>query len=88
VLAGPGERHRVSGAIDAGANVRTNAYLECFLIFCTTVASDIAQDFRVDPSVDVVVPAGAEYLFLSPTPASQKWADNSGFGFGVNIEVN
>ncbi|MEX2209175.1 MAG: hypothetical protein WEF50_23405 [Myxococcota bacterium] len=83
-----GQRARIPGAIDAGANVGTKTYLECFLIFCTQKPSDIAQDFRIDPQVSVVIPAGAQYLFVSPLAPSQKWGDNSGFGFGVNVLVN
>ena len=83
----PNERSRIAGAIDAGANVVTESYLECLFFFCTVRSSDIAQDFRIDPAIDVVVPAGAEYLFVSPTPTGQWWKDNSGFGFGVNVEV-
>jgi hypothetical protein len=38
--------------------------------------------------VSVVVPAGAQYLFVSPLAPSQKWGDNSGFGFGVSVLVS
>jgi hypothetical protein len=82
------QRARIPGAIDAGADIGTKTYLECFLIFCTQKPSDIAQDFRIDPQVNVVVPAGAQYLFVAPLTPSQKWGDNSGFGFGVNVLVN
>ena len=85
---GAGERNRIPGAINAGSDVSTRTYLDCFLIFCTLRPSDITQDFRIDPSVDVVIPAGAQYLFVAPLAPSQKWGDNSGFGFGVNVEVN
>ena len=84
----PSQRARIPGALDAGSDVGTKTYLECFLIFCTSKPSDIAQDFRIDPAVNVVVPAGAQYLFVAPLAPSQKWGDNSGFGFGVNVEVN
>jgi hypothetical protein len=84
----PSQRARIPGAIDAGSDVGTKAYFECFLIFCSQKPSDIAQDFRIDPSVNVVVPPGAQFLFVSPLAPSQKWGDNSGFGFGVDVLVN
>jgi hypothetical protein len=83
-----GERHRIPGAIEAGApNVNTESYLECFLIFCSLQSSDIDEDFRIDPNIDVVIPPGAKYLFVGPTPNGQWWKDNSGFAFGVSVEV-
>lgn len=92
VLGPAGDRDRVVDAIDAGTNIGTGYYVECFFIFCSLRKTDVAEDFRVDPTVDVVVPAGAQYLFVAPTPWSQEWSDNSGsgsgFGFGVEIEVN
>lgn len=88
VVGPPGDRHRIPDAIDAGTDVITESYLECILIFCTLRSSDIPQDFRIDPTVDVVVPANAQYLFVSPTPTGQWWNDNSGFGFGVTVDVN
>jgi hypothetical protein len=87
ILGAPGDRHRVVDAIDAGADIRTSGYVDCFLFFCSFDGTDIREDFRVDPSVDVVVPAGAGYLFVSPTPRSQEWGDNSAFGLGVTVEV-
>jgi hypothetical protein len=82
------ERNRIPGAIDAGTNVLTESYLDCILLLCVLHSSDIPQDFRIDPHVDVVVPAGAQYLFVAPTPNGQFWKDNSGFGFGVTVGVN
>lgn len=79
---------RVPGAVDAGTNVTTPAWLECEFLFCKVVTSNIGQDFRVDPTVDVVVPAGAEYLIVAPLSPTHWWSDDSGFGFGVAIEVN
>jgi len=81
------QRHRIPGAIDAGTDVNTGGFLSCFLIFCSIQSSDIPQDFRVDPTRSVVVPAGANYLFVAPLPPSRKWADNSGFGFGVDADA-
>jgi hypothetical protein len=85
-LLGTGQRNRIPGAINAGADVDTGGFLKCFLIFCSFQSSDISQDFRVDPGLSVVVPAGANYLFVAPLPPSRKWSDNSGFGFGVDAD--
>ncbi len=79
---------RIPGAIDAGSDINTGGFLKCILIFCSFQSSDIAQDFRVDPGTTVVVPAGANYLFVAPLAPSRKWSDNSGFGFGVDVTVN
>jgi hypothetical protein len=51
-------------------------------------ATDIPEDFNIDPEVDVVVPEGAEYLIVAPIVADLHWKDNSGLAFGVDIEVN
>ncbi len=88
VVRAASERHRIPGAINAGSDVVTRTYLECFLLFCTLNPSDITQDFRIDPQVSIVVPPGAQYLFVAPLAPSQEWGNNSGFGFGVNVEVN
>jgi hypothetical protein len=85
-LLGTGQRNRIPGAINAGVDINTGGFLSCFLIFCSFQSSDIAQDFRVDPGLSVVVPAGANYLFVAPLPPSRKWADNSGFGFGIDVD--
>ena len=88
VIKASSERNRIPGAIDAGSNIITESYLDCILLLCVLHSSDIPQDFRIDPGVDVVVPAGAQYLFVAPTPSGQFWKDNSGFGFGVTVGVN
>jgi hypothetical protein len=85
-LKGTGTRFRIPGAIEAGADINTGGFTTCFLIFCSFNPSDIPQDFRVDPGLSVVVPAGAKYLFVAPLPGSRKWGDNSGFGFGVDAD--
>lgn len=82
------ERYRVADAIDAGSDFGTGYHLRCFLFFCTKLRTDIAEDFRVDPGVDVVVPAGASHLVVAPVSRELEWEDDSGFGFGVSVEVN
>lgn len=81
------ERYRVVDAIDAGSDFYTGSHLRCFFFFCYFLPSDVPQDFRIDPSVDVVVPAGATHLIVAPYARELEWEDNSGFGFGVSVEV-
>jgi hypothetical protein len=59
-LLGPTLLNRVPGAIDAGQDHPT-------IPTCPgNLPTDIPQDFSVNPtSVDVVIPAGAAYLFLA-----------------------
>ncbi|MFI5315560.1 MAG: hypothetical protein ACHQ6T_07655 [Myxococcota bacterium] len=81
--------NRVPGAIDAGTDVSTGSYLHCIIFpFCTSVPTDITQDFAVTSGAMVKVPAGAQYLIVAPIPDSLTWGDNSGFGLGVAITVN
>ena len=87
-LRGDGERNRIVNAIDAGTNVSTGKVLSCFFIFCSLKSTDIPEDFRIDPSVNVTVPPGATHLFVAPLPQKLFYKDNSGFGFGVSVEVN
>lgn len=87
-LLGAGTRFRVPGAVDAGADVQTS-FLSCVLpLVCDLISTDVPQDFRIDPGVDVVVPPGAAYLILAPLPPSYFWQDDSGFGFGVDVTAN
>lgn len=80
---------RIPDAIDAGANYTTPHYWTCIGLICLPFPStDIPEDFRIDPQVDVVVPAGAQYLIMAPVDGGLKYDDNSGLGFGVDIEVN
>jgi hypothetical protein len=80
---------RIPGAIDAGTDVTTPAYVTCIIWpFCTSTATDIPEDFAVTNSPTVTIPAGAQYLIVAPTPDSLKWGDNSGFGLGVSLTVN
>ena len=87
-LSGGSNKNRVTGAINAGTDVRTGSVLRCWLLLCLPSSTDISQDFRIDPTVDVVVPAGATHLFVMPLPRNLFFTDNSGFGFGVNVTVN
>ncbi len=85
----PGEEVRIPDAIDAGEDYKTPHYWTCFLFICIPYPStDIPEDFRIDPEVDVVVPEGAEYLIVAPIVPELHWKDNSGLSFGVDIEVN
>jgi len=88
VILGRTERHRVVDAIDAGSDFETGYHLRCFFFFCKKLHTDVAEDFRIDPSVDVVVPPGASHLVVAPVARELEWEDNSGFGFGVSVEVN
>ena len=83
------QRNRIPGAIDAGTDVSTGSYTKCIIWpFCTTVPTDITQDFAVTSGPTVAVPTGAQYLIVAPIPDSLKWGDDSGFGLGVAITVN
>lgn len=80
---------RLPDAIDAGEDYQTPRYWSCFGLICWPSAStDIPEDFRIDPEVDVVVPAGAGYLIMAPIDTQLEFEDNTGLGFGVDIEVN
>jgi hypothetical protein len=85
---GGSNKNRIPGAIDAGPDIRTGSIKRCFLLLCLPFSSDIPQDFKIDPTVDVVVPANATHLILMPLPRNLFFKDNSGFGFGVNVTVN
>jgi hypothetical protein len=85
---GMNERARVPGAIDAGTDVTTGAVIHCELIVvCLPTSTNIPQDFLIDPSVDVTVPAGATHLIAAPLSPGLFYSDNSSFGFGVTVEV-
>lgn len=87
-LSGGSNRNRVTGAVNAGSDVRTGTVLRCFLLLCLPQSTDISQDFRIDPTVDVTVPAEATHLFVMPLPRVLLFSDNSGFGFGLDVTVN
>jgi hypothetical protein len=82
------DRRRVVGAREAGPNVVTPPVTRCILIaICPAVPTDIPEDFRIDPMVDVVVPAGATHLVVAALPPrALSYQNNSGFGFGVTLE--
>jgi hypothetical protein len=83
----PAERRRVPGAREAGSNVATPSVTRCILIaLCPKVPTDIPEDFRVDPQVDVRVPNGATHLVVAAFPAVLSYRNNSAFGFGVSVE--
>lgn len=51
------QQYRVTGALDAGADFATSPTFD-------GDASDIPEDFRIDPNTLVQVPTGAAYLFI------------------------
>jgi hypothetical protein len=82
------ERARVPGALDAGTDVATGTVIHCeIIILCLPTSTDIAQDFLIDPRVDVAVPPGATHLIAGPLSPGLLYRDNSGFGFGLTVEV-
>jgi hypothetical protein len=88
VINGKNNTNRLPGAINAGTDINTAPYWDCLIWpLCWQVPTNISQDFRIDPSVTVQVPTGAQYLVVAPLPSSYTWGDNLGFGFGVTVEV-
>jgi hypothetical protein len=71
---------RVPGAIDAGADVWTP------LTYFFGQTTNIAEDFLVMDSVDVVVPPGATHLLF--TTLSESFLDNANNGLRVELTVN
>jgi len=85
----PSVLDRIPGAIDVQPNVYTWVSIVCIFGQCADLGGDdIPEDFRIDPTRDIVVPPGAEYLVVAPIDTWRNWQDNSGFGFGVTVEVN
>ncbi len=70
---------RVPDAIDAGSNVGTPR------TFWWWGETDIAEDFEVFGVTEIVVPANASHLFLSPI--DRLYGDNTSFDLRVGIEV-
>ena len=84
VVLGTNVQNRIPGAIQSGAPAFvTPPVFQGFWI----VPTDIPQDFLIDPGLDVVVPAGAQYLIVAPFSPDLTWGDNSGFSLGVALEV-
>ncbi len=80
---------RIPGAIDVAPNVYTWVSIVCIFGQCADFGGDdIPEDFRINPVIDIAVPEGAEYLVVAPIDFWRNWQDNSGFGFGVTVEVN
>ena len=85
----PSALDRIPGAIDVAPNVYTWISIVCIWGQCADLGGDdIPEDFRIDPTRDITVPPGAEYLVVAPIDVWRNWQDNSGFGFGVTVEVN
>lgn len=58
VLLGPGEAHRIPGAINAGEDIVTST------TYWDSLTTDIPEDFAVEDTV-VQVPPGATHLFIA-----------------------
>ena len=85
----PSVLDRIPGAIDVAPNVNTWVSIVCIWGQCADLGGDdIPEDFRIDPTRDIEVPEGAEYLVVAPIDIWRNWQDNTGFGFGVTVEVN
>ncbi|SHN08964.1 hypothetical protein SAMN04488057_106160 [Cyclobacterium lianum] len=79
-LLGSEEQNRVPGAIDAGENRMTDNTFE------GNLPTDIEEDFRIDEeTIEIVVPTGAQYLFLGN--ADSKQSDNSETAQGFRVEI-
>lgn len=85
---GMNERVRVPGAIDAGTDLTTGLVIHCeLIILCLPTSTNIPQDFMIDPLIEITVPAGATHLIAAPISPGLLYSDNSGFGFGLSVEV-
>jgi hypothetical protein len=82
------DRVRVPGAIDAGTDVTTGVVIHCeIIVVCLPTSTNIPQDFMIDPSIDIAVPAGATHLIAAPLSPGLLYRDNSSFSFGLSVEV-
>jgi hypothetical protein len=82
------ERVRVPGAIDAGTDVTTGVVIHCeIIVVCLPTSTNIPQDFMIDPSIDIAVPAGATHLLAAPLSPGLLYRDNSSFSLGLSVEV-
>jgi len=90
VLPASGNLNRVVAAVDAGPDLQTWPTQLCGWLGCLHLfgGNDIAEDFRIDPARDIVVPPGAHFLVVAPIDDWKTWGDNSGLGFGLTIAVN
>jgi hypothetical protein len=85
----PSVLDRIPGAIDVAPNIHTWISIVCVWGICADWGGDdIPEDFRIDPTRDIVVPGGAQYLVVAPIDGFRNWQDNTGMGFGVSVEVN
>lgn len=83
------ELFRIPGAIDAGPNINTWLSIVCLFGTCTDYGGDdVFYDFPIAGGIDLVIPAGANFLFVAPIDGFRFYQDNSGMGFGVELEVN
>lgn len=79
---------RIPGAIDAGPDINTWPSIFCIFGTCNDLGGDdVGYDFPFSTGLDVVVPAGANFLFVAPIDGFRHYSDNAGMGFGVEIEV-
>jgi hypothetical protein len=85
----PSELFRIPGAIDVPLNVYTWPSIFCLFGECTDLGGDdIGEDFPINPSLNIVVPAGAQYLIVAPIDGWRVWGDNTGMGFGMTVAVS
>lgn len=90
-VAGTGTKNRIPGAIETGLpDLVTGLVKRCVFLFCTLQSTDVPQDFAVTAKpMTVEVPAKATHLVVTAAPGTSFpfYKDNSGFGFGVSLEV-
>jgi hypothetical protein len=79
VLLGGDQPHRVPDAIDAGEDIYTIPTFNC-----GGEATDIPEDFEIEPFLIIEVPPRAMFLFLAPNES--KYEDNyNNNGYGVQV---
>jgi len=80
---------RIPGAIDVAPDLNSWWSIVCFLGNCADWGGDeIPEDFPIYGTTTISVPAGAAYLFVAPVDGLRRYADNTGMGLGVSVEVN
>ena len=81
--------NRIPGAIQTWNRVNTWISIVCIFDDCADWGGDdIGQDFEVKPwGGNMVVPAGAQYLVVAPIDGWRNYSDNTGMGFGIQLEV-